>query len=94
MSASKCARLAIFGIATAAFTSQAHAQWPGPQNVERAAIQEPGVYVFYQSLGVGRSGYQPAAESYAATGAVSSTASKSVRRSAHGAPPYLGAAEG
>ena len=63
--------LAVIAIATVTIASQAHAQ---------AAIQEPGMAAFYQSLGVGRTGYRAPAESYAA---ISGTASQPARKSEH-----------
>jgi hypothetical protein len=66
--------LAVIAIAAVTIASQAHAQ---------AAIQEPGMAAFYQSLGVGRSGYRAPAETYAAIGAISGTASQPARKSEH-----------
>jgi hypothetical protein len=79
----KFVRLAVIAIAAAAFTSQAHALGPGPENQGRAAIQEPGATAFYQSLGVGRGGYRAPAESYAAIRAFSDVAPQRARKSKH-----------
>jgi hypothetical protein len=73
--------LAVIAIAAVTITNQAHAQ---------AAIQEPGMAAFYQSLGVGRSGYRAPAESYATIGAISGTTSRPARKSEHGGKQISG----
>jgi hypothetical protein len=79
----KLVRLALTAIAAATITSQAHALGPGPENPGRAAIQEPGATAFYQSLGVGRSGYHAPTEAYGAIGAFNAPASQLARKSEH-----------
>ena len=83
----KFVRFALSAIAAATITSQAHALGPGPENPGRAAIQEPGATAFYQSLGVGRSGYRAPAESYGAIGAFSALSSRPARKSEHRGKP-------
>jgi hypothetical protein len=81
---SKFAPLAMIAIVATTVTSQANAQ---------AAIQEPGAYAFYHpnaELGIGYSRYRQHAESYAASGAVIGTASRSVRRSVYGTTNIMG----
>jgi hypothetical protein len=73
--------LAVIAIAAVTITSQAHAVGPGPENPGLAAMQEPGATAFYQSLGVGRSGYHAPAEAYGAIGAFNAPASQLARKS-------------
>ena len=81
----KLVRLAAIAIAAVTIASHARAQGPGPESQGRAAIQEPGVSAFYQSLGVGQAGHRAPAESYAATDASGATSqpAKSVHKDKH-----------
>ncbi len=79
----KFVQLAVIAISAATIIGQAQAQAPGPENLGRAAAQEPGAAAFYQSLGVGRGGYHAPAESFAAVRAFSAPASQSTLKGEH-----------